>query len=288
VSIRLHSWFVLLLTSGCATRVFLHPDIANEACARRPVDPSAQGDTPQIITVTNALGRRITGWLFSTPGNHGVVLVGDGNATGIAHTYDYNRFLLHHGFNVLITSYQGYDTNDGPADIHSPTGDVEAFYSFARATFTNQPVAFLAESLSTAVFFSVASRHPEVSCIVLEAMVNPKTVAIAKAHDWWLMYPLYPLTLTVALCIKASVPEDLDVNRALDAKPTVPALFIHHPRDRVTPYRSARKIFDQYSGPKQWIDLSALDSPGHHMTGFHNPELTARVLVFFETHFTTQ
>ena len=180
---QLAGLILLLLCSGCATRVFLHPETARDAFARHPVDPSRHGDSPEIVIVTNALGHRLNGWLFSAPTNHGVVLVGDGNATGIAHTYDYNRFLLNHGFNVLITSYQGYDTNDGPADIRSPTGDVEAFYAFARSRFTNQPVAFLAESLSTAVFFSVAGRHSEISCIVLEAMVNPKTVAIAKAHD---------------------------------------------------------------------------------------------------------
>src|SRR5204863_4926496 len=103
------------LFTGCATRVFLHPETARNAFARRPVDPAQFGDSPEFVTVTNRLGRRLTGWLFAAPENGGVVLVADGNATGIAHTYDYNRFLLHKRFNVLVTSYQGYNTNDGPA-----------------------------------------------------------------------------------------------------------------------------------------------------------------------------
>src|SRR5437867_1337874 len=157
-----------LLLTGCATQIFLHPDIARRAFADRPVDPTAYHHRPEIITVTSATGHRLTGWLFSSETNRGIVLVGDGNATGMAHTYEYNRFLLNQGFNVLILSYQGFDTNDGPADTKSLVGDVETFYQYCRARFRGQPIALEAESISTAPFFVCASHHPEISAVIFE------------------------------------------------------------------------------------------------------------------------
>src|SRR5256885_11497255 len=85
---------VLLLLNGCATQVLLHPDTARKAAARRPVIPAFYGDHPEFITVTNQNGCRLTGWGFFSRTNHGVILVGDGNATGIAQTYEYNRYLM--------------------------------------------------------------------------------------------------------------------------------------------------------------------------------------------------
>src|SRR5437588_6808325 len=98
----------LLLLNGCATQVLLHPDTARTAAANRPVIPGSYGDHPEFITVTNQNGCRLTGWVFFSPTNHGVILVGDGNATGIAHTYEYNRYIMNKGFNGLVLSYQGF------------------------------------------------------------------------------------------------------------------------------------------------------------------------------------
>src|SRR5437879_5256362 len=109
----------LLLLNGCATRVLLHPDTARTAAARRPVIPGSYGDHPEFIKITNQNGCRLTGWVFFSPTNHGMILVGDGNATGIAQTYEYNRYIMNRGFNVLVLSYQGFDANEGKADIKS-------------------------------------------------------------------------------------------------------------------------------------------------------------------------
>src|SRR5260221_7219144 len=151
----------LLFLNGCATKVLLHPDTARKAAAQRPVHPGSFGDHPEFITVTNQNGCRLTGWGFFSPTNHGVILVGDGNATGIAQTYEYNRYLMNNGFNVLVLSYQGFDANGGKADMKSLYGDVETFYSFCRERFPGQPIALMAESISTAPFFCFASNHPE-------------------------------------------------------------------------------------------------------------------------------
>jgi len=276
---------LLLFSTGCVNHIFLHPDIAREAALQHPTNPDLYGEHPDQIVVTNASGAKLSGWCFSAPTNHGVILIGDGNATGLAQTYEYNRYLLHHGFNVLILSYQGFDANDGEADVNSLVDDVEAFYEFCKSRFPDQPIAFVAQSVSTDPFFCSASRHPELAGMVLEAMVDLKTVAWSKVVDWWALYPLFPITFPMAGIACARMPSELSITKALARHPHIPALFIHHPDDRVTPYRIAHRTYERYEGPKEFIDLHADRTGEFHMTGAFEPEIRARVVAFIESAF---
>lgn len=270
------------LTSGCVNHIFLHPETARQAALQHPLNPRLYGDVPENIVVTNRSGARLNGWCFSDPANRGVILVGDGNATGLAHTYEYNRYLIHHGFNVAILSYQGFDTNQGKAQVASLPGDVETFYDFCQAKFPGQPIAFVAQSVSTDPFFCVASRHPEIAGLVLEAMVDLKSVAWSKTVDWWGLYPLFPITVPLAGIACMTVPRELSVGRALKRHPQIPTLFIHHPEDRVTPYRVARRVYQRYDGPKEFIELKVDYTGEFHMTGAYEPEIQQRIVAFLE------
>ena len=232
--------------------------------------------------VTNKSGCALIGWCFSAPTNRGVVLVGDGNATPISHTYDYNRFLIERGFSVVILSYQGFDANEGEVALDSLIGDVEAFYDFCTRKFPRQPIAFVAESLSTAPFFSFASRHPEISGLVLEAMVDLKTVAVSKAIDWWPLYPIFLITVPTVTAVYVLVPDELSMEEALERNPQMPALFIHHPEDRVTPYRVARKVYEKYGGPKQFIVLETDRTGEFHVTGAYEADVQEKVISFVQ------
>jgi pimeloyl-ACP methyl ester carboxylesterase len=273
---------LLLLASGCVNQIFLHPEIARAAAAKHPTNPGLYGDHPEQVIVTNRSGAKLNGWCFYEPTNHGVVLVGDGNATALPHTYEYNRYLLHHGFNVVILSYQGFGANEGEADLDSLLGDVAAFYEFCRAKFPGQPIAFVAQSVSTDPFFCFASRHPEVAGMALEAMVDLKTVAWSTVIDWWGLYPIFPITFPAAGLACARVPGELSISKALERHPQMPALFIHHPADRVTPYRAARRMYAKYEGPKEFIDLRADRTGEFHMTGAYEAEIRARILAFIQ------
>jgi pimeloyl-ACP methyl ester carboxylesterase len=266
-----------LALAGCASSIMLHPETARRDDKASPVNPAQNGDHPETIAVTNRFGQQLSGWVFFSRTNHGVVLIGDGNATGIAHTYEINRYLLHCGFNVVILSYQGFDSNEGDADIASLFGDVEAFYRFCKARFPGEPIALMGESLSTGTLFCFASRHPEIAGVVLDSTVDLKTVAFAKINDWWFFYPLYPLTFSAACVVSAGVPDDLSARRALERHSRIPVLFIHHPRDSVTPYRQARRIFKRYSGPKEFI---VARTAATHVTANTDPKVREEVIDF--------
>lgn len=258
----------------------LHPQIARFAELKFPVDPGANGDRPDVVTLTNLSGHKLAGWVFASPTNHGVVLVGDGNATGIAQTYLYNRHLLRQGFNVVVLSYQGYDAIGGRASLSSLSWDIKQFYTFCKNRFPKQPIALVGESLSAGTFFCFGSRHPDVACMVLEGVVDLKHVAFTQVNESCLLRVLYPISAPFALIISATVPSDLNARSALRLNPAVPALFIHHPRDPVTPYTDARRIFENYTGPKEFIVPNLDEHRGFHMTGYSDLAVREKVLSF--------
>lgn len=260
----------------------LHPQLARDAAAREQIDPARNGDWPEVVLLTNATGHTLAGWVFASPTNHGVVLVGDGNATGIAQTYAYNRHLLHLGFNVVFLSYQGFDANPGKASLTSLPTDIEAFYVFCTRRFPQQPVALVGESLSAGALFCFSSRHPQVACQVLEGTVDLKTVAFTRLKRSWILCLLSPITWPTALTISATVPDELSARRALQRHPVMPALFIHHPQDPETPYRDALRIFENYGGPKELINPRIETGQDFHMTGNFDPEVRARVIRFLK------
>ncbi|HWY78677.1 MAG TPA: hypothetical protein VN281_23895 [Verrucomicrobiae bacterium] len=272
-----------MLLTGCASTILLHPLIARNAVAHRPIDPVENGDRPEAVIVTNASGHKLFGWAFASPTNHGVVLVGDGNASGIAHTYDYNRFLLHNGLNVVFLGYQGFDSNEGRADLGSLSGDTDAFYRFCQERFPGQPIALVGESLSAGVFLCFAAGHHEITCMVLEGAVDLKRVAFTHLYESWLLYPFFPITFPAAMIISAGVPADLSAQRALAREPPMPVLFIHHPGDPVTPYSDARRIFERYDGPKEFVVPRIEPTRGFHMTGNFDSAVCSRVIRFLET-----
>lgn len=270
----------VLFLAGCANIFMLHPQMARLAEAQRPVDPMQFGDSPKIIEVTNAMGKHLAGWVFASPTNHGVVLVGDGNATGIAQTYDYNRYLLHQGFNIVVLSYQGFDANGGTRGLDSLIGDVEAFYQFCRGRFPNEPIALSGESISAGVFFCFVSRHPELAGAVLEGTVDLKRVVYTQLNHTPFLYLLYPITGPLAVFVSSTVPGELSAERALAQHAKVATLFIHHPKDPITPYRDARLIFERYEGEKKFVEPKIEAGKSFHMTGQSYPEIRIEVIEF--------
>ena len=91
------------------------------------LDPKDAGYSYQTVTVTNAQGYRLTGWLFDKSGDHGTVLVAGGNAQNISSTYSVSRYLINNGFRVLVFTYQGFGDNEGHADLNSLIGDAQVF-----------------------------------------------------------------------------------------------------------------------------------------------------------------
>lgn len=269
---------VLLLATACASRLILDPAEARQWLERKPIDPTRDGHAYETVTVQDAGDRPLRGWLFRSPGDEGVVLVGGGASTAMPHSYDYYRFLVGRGFGVLFLSYQGFDGNPGPARLESLRGDWLAFARYAESRYPGEPLVFLGLSVGgTAGMCAAAESAP--AGLVVDGVMDLERLPYAEVLGRWWLYPVLPLALLAAAAVSADVPDALDA-RACAARATAPVLFVHHPRDRLGPFGHAVDIFLRYAGPKE-LFVSAVETHRHfHVILAEDPKAQARTLAF--------
>jgi predicted alpha/beta hydrolase len=261
-----------LITSGCASYWLLYPGMAESNDPH--LDPKDAGDSYQSVTVVNGQGYRLTGWLFDSPGDRGTVLVAGGNAQNISSTYSVSRYLISHGFRVLVFTYQGFGNNEGHADLNSLIGDAQGFYGYIENKHGGEPIAFVGYSTGAVTGLCLGDRE-RLSGVVVEGTFNPKTIV----HD----KKLY-VAMLVDPMLESSVPDTLDTGRCLQELKSVPVLFLHNPNDPLAPYESARRLYDSYQGPKEFVETRAAPGADAHYGSVSDPDARAKVLAFLMLH----
>ncbi|SDY69192.1 alpha/beta hydrolase [Nitrosomonas halophila] len=275
---------LVALLSGCASRLMLYPELA------RSMDvfyqpPAAPGRYRlQAITVSNDSGHELRGLLVESEGDVGTVIVSGGNAMSRHHTLEYYSFLLGHGFRVLVISFQGYDDNEGRADLHSLVGDVAAFHADLQSRYPGERIAYSGHSISSAAGLCLPPRIEKLAAIMVEGAFNPKAIAYTKLKQAWYLWPLFPVLLPAALVVSATVPHTLDVTDCINSYDDIPIIFVHHPNDRVTPYRQALDLFGQYRGSKQFIVPRRANPPHYHANLGHDANTQKIIIQFLQTY----
>jgi hypothetical protein len=271
-----------LALSGCSVNdLLLEPQEARETQAADPVDPRLNGDLLEEIVVTNAAERRLVGWLFAQAGDRGTVLVAGGNGMGIAHTYAYNRFLIGHGFRVLVFSYQGFDDNEGKADIASLPGDAAAFHAAMRRRFPGEPVAFLGESIGGIAGFCDAAAG-DFSGLALEGLIDPKSVA-GTIVDAYFPSPLSDvISFTIgrsSVLYSAMVPDTVSADDCSQRLHSADVLFLHQRRDPVAAFTTIEHLAQLRPRHSTIVELPA--PPSHaHLSLANNAGAQAQVVAF--------
>jgi dienelactone hydrolase len=264
--------FAALTSSGCASFWLLYPGLARSHDPH--LDPRDSGYSYETVSVTNANGYRLVGWLFSQPHDHGTAMVLGGNAQDVSSTYAVSRYLIGNGFRVLIFTYQGFDANEGRAELTSLVGDAQAFYSFVQSRYPREPIAFVGYSLGAVTGICFGDRE-RLSALVVEGTFNPKTIVEDK--HLWIAMPLEPL-------FRRSVPDELDTSRCLQNLKPAPIMFLHSPADPLAPYRAARRLYDDYQREKQFVETNPVAGSDAHYGSVSDPEARAKVLAFLEQH----
>lgn len=261
---------IAMALSGCASYWLLYPGMAESTDPH--LDPAASGHQYEVVSVTNANRVSLKGWLFSKPGDRGTALILGGNAMNISATYAQSRYLIGNGFRVLIFTWQGFDTNDGEAELASLLGDANAFYLYARSHFPGEPIAFIGYSTGAVTGVCLGAKEP-MCAIVVEGAFNPKT--IVDDRHMWFAKPLEGM-------FAAGVPDDLDTARCLRENKATPILFVHNREDTLAPYDAARRLFDGYPGAKEFFETKKLDSSQAHMGSAFDDAAQAKILAFLK------
>ncbi len=267
----------ILFQYGCASKIMLYPQTAERFEREYPVDPGNFDNGFSEIRVENRFDNKITGWLLDKEKSYGSIIVASGNAMGLGRAYDYNKYLIETNHRILLISYQGYGKNEGTASLDSLISDIRSFYRFMKDAYKYEPIYFVGISIGAPAGICAVSDEIKFNRIVLESAVNPKTVALTKARQWW---PLFPVGYPLALAVSSSVPDELDISDCISKLNNIPILFIHHKKDKLAPYGPAKDLYLNYKGPKLFEELSVSTSTNYHLNVKHNMKIQNEILIF--------
>ena len=256
--------FALLLVSGCSslTSLYFYPQTVWIQT------PENLGLSYQDVWLQAADGTQLHAWWIppqqpltadrSAVAADTVVLYLHGNAENISSHIRSVDWLPKAGVGVLALDYRGFGASQGRAMMPSVLQDVEAAAAWLQQHQADKHLVVLGQSMGAALavnFVAAAGPLYGVDALLLDAPFSgfPQVARAALTSSWlgWLFVPgswLIPSQWN---------PADLA------PRINVPTLVMHSEQDQVIPVQQGRKVFEQLSGSRCW-----LDSRGPHVASF--------------------
>jgi fermentation-respiration switch protein FrsA (DUF1100 family) len=222
------------------------------------VTPDTAGLSYEDVSFKSSDGLNLSGWFIPAEDQIGVLLFCHGNAGNISHRLDsillFNRLRL----GVLIFDYRGYGKSGGaPSEIGTYL-DAEAAWNYLvheRKVPPHEIVVF-GRSLGG----SIAAR--------LSEMYTPKALIIESTFTSMgdLAARFYPF-LPVRLLLRFQYDTLSSLKRV-----SAPILIVHSRDDELVPFSHAEKLFSEFEGPKELLEIRGGHNDGFISTGFHYEE----------------
>jgi len=218
--------------------LLFHPQPLNEM-QRKEIAARSPGVQEIVL---EADGHKLQAWhVKGAPGRPLVIYFG-GNAENVAWMIEDARTRVP-GVGWLLVSYRGYGGSGGAPSEAAITADALRWYDHAvKELGATQVVAFGRSLGSGAAVYLAAER--KVAAVVLVTPFD-SLVEVAKHH-----YPYLPVKLMLRHPFNS-------VERAPGLN--MPLLCIAASGDRVIPAVHARRLYDAWAGPKQWVELEGAD-----------------------------
>ncbi len=226
----------LILAGGCVepleNRLIFFPAKTIEETPRQ------WGMAYQEIDFTTDDGLRLNGWWIPGTGSPLTLLWFHGNAGNISHRLE-NIKLRHDrlAINIFIFDYREYGKSEGTASEGGTyrDGNAAVRYLRGRGDLDRARIAFLGESLGSAVAVEMAIRHG-CAALVLE---SPFLSVSEMARVSFPFLPLGPLLRT-----------RYD-NISKIGKVRAPILIVHGENDEIVPFQHGRRLFEAAPEPKE-------------------------------------
>jgi pimeloyl-ACP methyl ester carboxylesterase len=144
------------------------------------------------------------------------------------------------GFGWLLVDYRGYGSSDGSPSEKALVSDALQWYDHFKGT---ERIHVFGRSLGSGVAVQLAAHRP-VAGVILVAPFD-SLVEVGKR-----LYPFLPVDWMLKHRFDSV---------ALAPKMKTPLLCIVASHDEIVPAEHAKRLYDAWGGPKQWIGLEGAD-----------------------------
>ncbi|MCE3006700.1 MAG: alpha/beta hydrolase, partial [Rickettsiales bacterium] len=192
-------------------------------------------------------GTAIAVWVHPARTGMNTIVYFHGNAGHLGYRADKFRAFAEAGFGLVAVSYRGYGGSEGQPTETGLYDDAATALSYALNTLhiPENNVILYGESLGTGIATHLATTHPQIALLVLEA---PYRSVEARAQE---LYPYLP----VHYLIKDRYPQ-----AALMAEVKAPVLIFHGTDDVIIPIQHGRDVYAATQAPKH---LVVFEGKGH-------------------------
>ena len=211
--------------------------------------PRDLGMAYEDVRITTEDGVRLHGWFVPAQASKGTILFFHGNAGNVSHRIDSIRIFRSLGYHTLIFDYRGYGQSEGKPSEEGTYRDAEAArrYLVEQRGVAPEKIVLFGRSLGGPIAAWLAKEHAPGTLILESTFTSLNDMA---ARLYWFV----PVRLL----------SRFKYNTLAYAKQArCPILVIHSPEDDIVPYRFGRRLYEESSEPKEFLQIQ-----GNHNTGF--------------------
>ena len=193
--------------------------------------PSSYQDSPEVLKVTTASGKKISAVYLVHPAARYTLLVSHGNAEDLGDDRNWLEDLRRAGFSVFAYDYEGYGTSEGKPSEKASYQDEAAAYEFLAVDLKTAPdrIIIFGRSVGTGPAAYIAARRPSAGLVLQSPFVSAFRVLTR--------IPLLPFD---------KFPNFRNIRHVHS-----PVLIMHSRADSVIPFWHGQKMFALANAPKQ-------------------------------------
>jgi fermentation-respiration switch protein FrsA (DUF1100 family) len=193
--------------------------------------PASYRDTPEIVKIDTATGKKISAVYLPNPAAKFTLLVSHGNAEDLGDDRYWLEELRRAGFSVFAYDYEGYGTSEGKASEKTVYQDEAAAYDYLAINLRTPPdrIVIFGRSVGTGPATYIAARRPAAGLILQSPFVSAFRVLTR--------IPLLPFD---------KFPNYKNIRHV-----HCPVLIMHSHGDTVIAAWHGQKLFDLANEPKQ-------------------------------------
>ncbi len=201
--------------------------------------PSSYRDSPDILKISTASGKKISAMYLPNPSARFTLLVSHGNAEDLGDDRDWLQELRKIGFSVFAYDYEGYGTSEGKPSEQTVYQDEAAAYDYLAINLRTPPdrIVIFGRSVGSGPATYIAARRPAAALILQSPFVSAFRVLTRV--------PLLPFD---------KFPNGKNIRHV-----HCPVLIMHSQGDTVIGFWHGQKLFELANDPKQFFWAKNVD-----------------------------